>query len=69
MQLIVKQRIVKLAQVKWLFDPRALWIGLYWNSPPGSFDFYVYLCLLPMFPVRCHFVFTPLSYAAKYWRT
>lgn len=41
-------------QVRWLFEPRDLWVGVYWDI--GSKAMYsklsVYICLLPMLPIR-----------------
>lgn len=49
--------------VKIYFEPRDVWVGVYWNvvkqdflSFPGSRarakEFSVYVCLIPFFPIR-----------------
>jgi hypothetical protein len=41
-----------------LFEPRDLWIGVYWtgvnkSSPPGVDPRYlIYICIVPCFPIR-----------------
>ena len=39
------------------FEPRDLWIGVYWDRNNGiMFDFLaVYLCLIPLFPIEFMF--------------
>lgn len=32
------------------FDPRDVWVGVYWNPNPGRLD--VYVCLLPLLPIH-----------------
>jgi hypothetical protein len=39
--------------IRVLFEPRDLWLGAYWKR--GYNDLQVYLCLLPMLPIRLHF--------------
>lgn len=36
------------------FEPRDLWVGLYWNLTRGSGanELNVYVCLLPCLPIR-----------------
>lgn len=46
--------------VSFLFEPRDVWVGLYWKSDPildapGVHDFTVYVCLLPCLPLRVHY--------------
>ena len=46
--------------VSFLFEPRDVWIGLFWKSDPpfeavGIYDLTFYLCLLPCLPLRIHF--------------
>ena len=39
--------------LKLKFEPRDVWIGLYWNynaGPPNELD--LYLCLVPFFPLH-----------------
>lgn len=35
-----------------IWDPRDLWIGLYWDGTKD--DWRVYLCFLPCLPIRLH---------------
>jgi hypothetical protein len=49
-------------KLKLLFEPRDLWLGVYWNRKvllgaelPPRVDLHVYICLVPMFPI--HIVF------------
>jgi hypothetical protein len=39
--------------IKLLLEPRDLWIGVYWTRG-GNDHLFVYLCILPMLPVRFH---------------
>jgi hypothetical protein len=40
------------ASLRLIWEPRDIWIGLYWE---GSFnDWRAYLCLLPCLPIRLH---------------
>jgi hypothetical protein len=41
--------------VKLIWEPRDLWIGVYWQRDSVD-DLIVYICLLPMLPVRLHWV-------------
>lgn len=34
------------------FEPRDIWVGLYWTTEHGGWI--VYLCLIPCFPLRLH---------------
>lgn len=36
--------------VRVLFEPRDLWLGVYWDRRPGALV--VYVCVLPMLPIR-----------------
>ncbi len=36
--------------VQFYFEPRDIWVGLYWKSFRGDIDFY--LCLVPMLPLH-----------------
>jgi hypothetical protein len=45
---------MKLTKCKIIFEPRDLWIGIYWNySKPwkGLDNLFVYICVVPMFPI------------------
>lgn len=44
---ILNGRHVK-ARLQW--NPRDMWIGVYWSSHPLCWQLYV--CLVPMFPLR-----------------
>ncbi len=35
-----------------LFEPRDLWIGVYWEGSKN--DYRVFVCLLPCLPIRVH---------------
>jgi hypothetical protein len=47
---------MRIAEIKLIFEPRDLWIGLYWNKEkmPGGKPWVLtlYLCLIPMLPLR-----------------
>lgn len=36
-----------------VFEPRDLWVGAYWRRESG--EFFLYLCVIPMMPIRFHF--------------
>lgn len=39
-----------------LFDPRDIWIGVFWNREKHMFDLLaVYICFIPMFPIKLGF--------------
>lgn len=48
--------MIKIHEVKVIFEPRDLWVGLYWDRsvlPSGNFGVYVlYFCIVPMLPIR-----------------
>jgi hypothetical protein len=35
-------------------EPRDLWIGAYWETNKADGDFFLFVCLLPCFPIRFH---------------
>lgn len=39
------------------FEPRDLWIGVFWTRQggPAYYILDIYICLLPMLPIRFHF--------------
>lgn len=37
---------------RWLFEPRDIWVGVYWKRFPAALD--VYVCLLPMLPLNIY---------------
>ena len=48
----------KLETIKLKFEPRDLWIGIYWDfqkwaREPQS-DLRIYICFIPMFPLYIH---------------
>lgn len=48
-QLIWRRNTV---QIKWLVEPRDLWIGLYWKRYPKAID--LYICILPALPLNVY---------------
>lgn len=38
--------------IKLLWEPRDLWLGVYWTGTTD--DMQVYICLLPCLPIRLH---------------
>ena len=46
-------------QIRILFEPRDLWVGLYWTRQalhyPGRTHLTIFLCLIPMLPIRIRF--------------
>lgn len=38
------------AHVQLMFEPRDLWLGIYWTPSPDRLE--VYLCIVPMFPLK-----------------
>lgn len=45
-------------RVELLFEPRDLWIGLYWTRSPYG-DPEAFVCLLPLLPVRISILRSP----------
>lgn len=41
--------------VKLLWEPRDLWVGVYWDWHSKS-EWFIYICLFPCFPIRVHLV-------------
>jgi hypothetical protein len=41
--------------VKIVWEPRDMWVGLYWTKPEPH-DWLFYICLLPCLPLRVHFI-------------
>ena len=41
-----------LLQFEWLFEPRDIWVGVYWKRYPAALE--VYVCLLPIVPIRLY---------------
>ena len=39
--------------VKLLWEPRDLWVGIYWTRD-GADHLFVYVCVLPALPIRLH---------------
>jgi hypothetical protein len=58
--------VLRLSVRNWItlrFEPRDLWVGVFWDVRPASYgtavghvsaDLHVYVCLVPCFPV--HFI-------------
>lgn len=43
--------------VKCYFEPRDIWLGVYWDRKPKTADprlrwWDIYICLIPCFPIR-----------------
>jgi hypothetical protein len=38
--------------IRVLWEPRDLWVGLYWDGTKD--DWRVYVCVVPCFPIRFH---------------
>lgn len=38
--------------IRWLVEPRDLWIGVYWNRYPSALD--LFICVLPALPVNIY---------------
>jgi hypothetical protein len=53
----IRKTIFEVGRVAWLFEPRDIWIGVYWNSERhgGWRELTVWVCLLPMLPIRVLF--------------
>ena len=43
----------RLLSVEVFVEPRDIWIGLYWKRYPKAID--VYVCFLPMLPIKVYF--------------
>jgi hypothetical protein len=43
----------KRLSVRWLFEPRDCWIGVFWNQSWDKDEYFtlVYICLLPCLPI------------------
>lgn len=39
--------------IRLLWEPRDIWIGVYWNTN-GTKELFIYICLLPCLPLRIH---------------
>ena len=37
------------------YEPRDLWIGVYWDRP--IWGLVIYICILPMLPIRIHWYY------------
>lgn len=40
-------------EVRFFFEPRDAWVGLFWRTAPGELE--VFLCLLPFLPIHFRF--------------
>jgi hypothetical protein len=40
-------------QFRLLFEPRDIWVGVYWKRYPCALD--IYICFLPMVPIYFYF--------------
>ncbi len=49
---------MKFVALQWKLEPRDLWVGIYWDltrEMRGMRHLDVYICLLPMLPLRLMF--------------
>jgi len=54
----------RLADVRFLFEPRDVWIGAYWDIEwPMDVRLSIYVCIVPMLPLR--FLFLRAALVAK----
>jgi len=48
---------IRISKVKIAFEPRDIWIGIYWNYIEPDFavidldNLYIYICIIPMLPI------------------
>ena len=54
---MLKEANLKLENIRVLFEPRDLWVGLFWKVEPqvGVNKLFLYICLLPCVPIRIIF--------------
>jgi hypothetical protein len=55
-------------RVRFLFDPRDCWVGIYFKKPwsdAGQVWYEVYVCILPFFPIKFSWEITKSKYAQK----
>lgn len=38
--------------VSWLFEPRDIWVGLYWKRYPQALD--LFICIVPFLPIEVY---------------
>lgn len=44
---------MKIKRVSIKFEPRDIWIGVYWNKPYKNINIlWIYICIVPMFPIK-----------------
>ena len=41
-----------IADFRLLFEPRDLWVGLYWTKDRFTESWHFYICIVPMFPLK-----------------
>ena len=45
-------------RTRWFYwEPRDMWIGLYWKRYPAAID--IYVCIVPCFPINVYLQWNP----------
>lgn len=48
-------RKIKLVKYSFVFEPRDIWIGVFWNDFDFGYGVIVYITIIPMLPFRMIF--------------